>query len=95
MDAMLRGMSSRQLSEWQAYERISGPLGAARADLHAGIIAATIANANRPPKSKPFRPADFIPKWDHQPQPVHQMKALARALNAAFGGMEVSHADAE
>lgn len=91
---MLAGMSSRQVTEWQAYERITGPLGPARADIHAGIIASTIANVNRPKGKAPYKPSAFIPKWDPTPQSPQHMKMLVRALNKAFGGTEVPHGDA-
>jgi hypothetical protein len=83
---VLERVSSRELTEWQAYERIAGPLGPARADVQSAIIAATVANANRG-KGKPATPADFIPEWDRKPtQTVEEQVAIAYALNAAFGG---------
>lgn len=79
-------MSSRELTEYQAYERVAGPIGPARADVQSAIVAATVANANRG-KGKPATPADFIPVWDRKPeQTVDEMVAIAYALNAAFGG---------
>lgn len=86
---LLRRTPSRELSEWQAYERITGPLGPARDDLHAGIIAATIANSNRGKGQAPYKPSQFIPKWDPQPQAPEHMKMIARAITRQFGGKEV------
>lgn len=59
-----------ELSEWAAYDQIE-PFGEPRADLRAGIITATIANANRDPEkhSSPFTPDDFMPKFDPPAQP--------------------------
>lgn len=44
-----------------AYDRLS-PIGEVRADLLAGLIAATIAEVNRDPekRSEPFGPRDFL-----------------------------------
>lgn len=83
---MLERVPSRELTEWQAYERVAGPIGPARGDVQSAIIAATVANANRT-KGKPATPADFVPTWDRKPtQTVEEMVAIAYALNAAFGG---------
>lgn len=79
-------LTSREITEYQAYERVAGPLGPARTDVQAAIIAATVANANRG-KGKPATPADFIPTWDRKPeQTVDEMVSIAYALNTAFGG---------
>jgi hypothetical protein len=65
VDDLLGRISSRELSEWMAYAQME-PFGEERADLRAGIIAATIANMNRDPKkrAKPFGPEEFMPKFD-------------------------------
>ena len=39
-------MSGKELTEWQAFEAIDGPIGNQRADLRAGIVAATIAKCH-------------------------------------------------
>lgn len=85
---LLERVSSQELTEWQAYEEIAGPLGPARSDLQAAIVAATVANAARH-KGKPATPADFIPEWDRRPQTVEEQLRIAHALNAAFGGTVV------
>jgi hypothetical protein len=79
--------SSRELSEWAAYLQIE-PQGEERADLRAGIVASTIANANRKKGTKAFKPSDFMPKFDkeEQTQTPEQQKAAAEALALAFGG---------
>jgi len=55
-------MSSHELTEWKVYEVVE-PFGEARADLRAGIIAATVANfsGNRAKGSKALSPLDFMP----------------------------------
>lgn len=59
-------MSSAELAEWMAYHRIS-PIDDERGDLQAGIVASIIANANRAPKTVPFKPADFMPYLERAP----------------------------
>jgi hypothetical protein len=81
-------LSAREWLEWQAYHTLE-PIGAERADLNAGIIAAVIANVHRDPKRKPdpFTAADFMPIYDRaETQPVEawrQQKAAMKALQAA------------
>jgi hypothetical protein len=77
--------SSRELSEWAAYLQLE-PHGEERADLRAGIVASTIANANRKKGGKAFKPSDFMPKFDKEEQTPEQQKAAAEALALAFGG---------
>lgn len=92
VEDLLDRISSPELSEWMAFEQIEGPIGSPRADLHAGIIASVIANGYRDKKTKrsPFKPSDFIPKWDQGaggPDP-DELAAKARVLNAMMGGTE-------
>lgn len=56
-------MSSRQLSEWVAYNQLE-PFGEERDDLRAAIIASVIANALGGRKGKKFKPKDFMPDFD-------------------------------
>ncbi|MGE5589199.1 MAG: hypothetical protein ACM3ZA_01010 [Bacillota bacterium] len=59
-----------------------------RADFRAGIIAATIANANRDPKKRkrPYRPQDFLPRYGRSVQTPEQQLRVIELLNAALGG---------
>lgn len=66
---MLDAMSWEQLQEWSHYDQLE-PFGEQRADLRTGIIASTIANANRTKKTKPFKPSDFMPKFDEVKAPT-------------------------
>jgi len=52
-------MSSADIAEAMAFERLE-PFGEYRDDMRAALIASTIANCNRSPKSKPFSLADFM-----------------------------------
>lgn len=85
---MERRVSAHEWIEWQAYHALE-PIGAERADLNAGIIAAVIANVHRDPKRKPdpFTAADFMPIYDRkEAQPIEkwrQQKAAMKALQAA------------
>ena len=73
-------MSSRELSEWMAYERVDGPVGPQREDLRAGIIAATVANCHRS-KGVAFKPTDFMPYYE---RPRTDPDAGLAALRAAI-----------
>lgn len=55
-------MDSRELSEWQAWEEIHGPLGSERMDYLIGALRATIAEIHRDTnkRSSPFRTTDFM-----------------------------------
>ena len=58
---MLGSMTSAELTEWIADNSIE-PIGPERSDLAAGIIAATVANCHRNPKTRPrpFEAQDFM-----------------------------------
>jgi hypothetical protein len=75
-------MSSHELSEWMAFEAIDGPIGNQRADLRAGIVAATLANCHRSSKSTAFKPQDFMPFVD---RPKQSQETMAEMLAHAFG----------
>jgi hypothetical protein len=61
VDEMLTRISSVELSEWRVYAGLYG-LRRERADLRAGIVAATLANIHRKKGGKRFAPSDFMPK---------------------------------
>ncbi|MFD0344005.1 hypothetical protein ACFVH0_35965 [Streptomyces sp. NPDC127117] len=87
MAELLRTHSSQELTEWIAYERVTGPLGPERHDVLNAILAATVSNAARGKGQKPKGPADFIPKWDQDAgQDWQQMLATAKAMNRRMGG---------
>jgi hypothetical protein len=58
---LMARMGAGELVEWMAYYSIE-PWGAERDNLHAGIIAATVANSNRDPKKKALKADDFMLK---------------------------------
>lgn len=56
-------MSARELREWQAYEKVEGPIGAERMDYLVAMLAQNITNSLRMSgKREPIK--SFIPKWD-------------------------------
>jgi len=59
---MMREMGSRELAEWMAYNEIE-PFGEWRADLRAGIVAATIANTGFARPEEPAKASDFMPDF--------------------------------
>ena len=60
---LLSRISSAELTEWMAFSMLE-PIGHERGDLQAAVVAATMANINRKKGKKPFKPADFMPKFN-------------------------------
>lgn len=56
-------MSAAEYGLWCAEYRRS-PWGEVRADVQHGIVAATVANVNRGPKTPAYKPTDFMPWRD-------------------------------
>jgi len=58
-------VSSRELAEWMAFFELE-PWGTEVEDWRAGLIASTVANANRDQKRRrrPYEPQDFMPRRD-------------------------------
>ena len=81
---MLQRMPSTEFSEWIAFASIE-PIGDARADMQAAIIACTFANyfkAANGSKSKPCSIEDFMPKFDPpKQQSADYMKAIMKTLS--------------
>lgn len=84
---LLARTSSHELTEWMAYERISGPLDGGREDHQLAVIAKTIADVNRG-KRAPFKLDDFVIEWDRQPMTWQQMLANAQQWTSALGGSQ-------
>jgi len=90
---LLQKISSRELSEWMAFFSLE-PWGTEVEDWRAGLIAATIANANRDSKKRrrPYEPQDFMPQhnkpqmedqsWEEQ---ARILEMWARTLEAVKG----------
>lgn len=82
---LLARTSSRELSEWMAYEKITGPLDdRLRRDISAGIVAATVANYGG--AKKRAKPADFVPEWFKRKRTVREIWEQVMKANTALGG---------
>lgn len=84
---VLNSHSSKELSEWIAYNNID-PFGNMRGDIQAGIISSTMANLWADEKTKPD---DFIPEFKgvKEKQNWSEQKRIAEMLNTAFGGKTI------
>lgn len=89
MPELLASTSSRELSEWMAYDAVEGLPDRRREILLATLLAMT-ANVHRDPKKgQPADALDFLP-WmrtedDEDPDPVDMTEKI-RSLAAALGG---------
>ncbi|MFD3352733.1 phage tail assembly protein T [Streptomyces fradiae] len=87
---LLERISSAELTEWMAYEQITGPLGPERLDVLHSILAATVSNAARA-KGRKAVPKDFMPQWDQgsgRAGDWQQMLATVTTLNVRLGGTD-------
>lgn len=75
----LQRVTSSELTEWAAFEKVYGPLGQSRDDVHMAILAALIYNPWAP-KGKAKSPEDFMPVWDQH------REDLADKIRRALGG---------
>lgn len=78
---MLARTSSRELAEWQAYEREYGPLGPERGDWRAAMLAQTFAATMAGNKGRRPKLTDFLLRWSapRRQNPEEQLK-IFRAL---------------
>lgn len=94
---MLADMDSAEITEWMAYEQISGPLGPERSDVLSSILAATTANTARGKGQSAKEPKDFMPAWDQGATPGpgdwQQMLATAKSLTRRLGGNDLTEGD--
>lgn len=85
-------LTSHEFSEWQAYYRLE-PFGDERADLRAGIVASTVANAHRDRKrrARPFEAREFLPHFEteREPQSWEDQLHIVEMWNAALGGKDL------
>lgn len=86
---LLATHSSAELTEWMAYEQITGPIGGEREDILTAILAATVANTARGKRGRKAKVQDFLPKWDrHKRASWQDMLATVRQINSALGGTD-------
>lgn len=86
---MLHEIDSTEFTEWMAYDNID-PFGDQRADLRAGIVAATVANFSMSPAQPPLTAADFMPfskpLEEIKPVLLADVEAQSRLLKDALFG---------
>lgn len=81
---LLARTSSLELTEWMAYERVTGPLDdRLRGEISASIVAATIHNTNAKKRAKP---SDFMPVWFKRKRTPQEIWQDVMKANAALGG---------
>ncbi|MGH3933637.1 MAG: phage tail assembly protein T [Pseudonocardiaceae bacterium] len=83
---LLARISSRELSEWMVYEKLTGPLGGRRLDIAAAIGAAAAVNANRS-RRRPYSVEDFIPVWSKPPRQAMSPEEMWAAVQRIQAGM--------
>ena len=81
---MLATMSARQFEEWSAFY-FQEPWGDFRADLRAGIVASTLANIHRKPRSPAFTPLDFMPYVERQPIAEAEIERKIETFMSGYG----------
>ena len=79
------------MAEWIALDRVD-PFGEWRADLRAGIVASTLANANRGKDTKVFAPKDFMPFWkidsdNLRTENLPEVETLDEKICGVFGAL--------
>lgn len=62
VDAMLEGMSSRQMAEWRAFGALE-PIGDERADFRMAYALSVIVSMFAGPDATPISPADLMPRF--------------------------------
>ena len=93
MGDLLARTDSRELTEWQAYERVAGPLGSTRVDALFAQLMSVIANVNRGKSQRPYRAEQFLPRWDPEAPAEHRpemdgeqiLRAVKRAQRRMTG----------
>jgi len=78
-------MGYDEFLEWQVYDTLA-PFGDERADLRAGVVAATMANAWRGKNQRAFAPADFLLRFEPERPSQDVLMAKAMRITAAQGG---------
>lgn len=83
-------LSSSELTEWMAYERMTGPLGRRRSDIQAAVIAQMVYEVNRSKKAKRSKLRDFIPDYGKQrrQKTPDEILGTLRSITKSFGGVE-------
>lgn len=77
-------MSSRELSEWQAYDRLE-PIGDKRGDYQAALVAMVVTSVFGGKSSKAPRLEDFLLQFDAEPKREQSPETLMAAFALATG----------
>jgi hypothetical protein len=91
---LLTRIDSRELTEWEAYERVAGPVGPERLDHLMAMLQATIANVNRGKSQRPYRPDQFMPEWgvaapkNAAPMSGEELLEQVKKINRKMGGTQ-------
>lgn len=97
MDALLRRLSVKQLTEWMAFAELE-PFGPGREDLRAGVLAAVTANSafGRGKGAKSYKPSDFFEtlKPPTKRMSADELAAEAKRMTRSMGGRVVTRAEA-
>lgn len=76
-------MSARELTDWQAYERVAGPLGSERLDALAALQSFYML---RGLGAKHVKVKKLLPRWDRPAMDWRAMKQMAIAITKEHGG---------
>lgn len=87
-------MSSRELTEWAAFEQVYGPIGDERYDHLFAMLQSTLANVNREKKVKPYTFEQFMPGWGKSAEDAErpremdprEMLRAAKRITRGMGG---------
>jgi hypothetical protein len=92
VEELLLRITSYELSEWQIYERMTGPLGGAKLEYLFAMLAATVSNGFKGLAGKrgARRLDQFMLKWDRTKRKLSPQELLQeiRGINKALGGTE-------
>lgn len=90
---LLTETGSAELAEWRAYEQLAGPLGGARGDVNAAMVASAIVAVNRGKGQRAPKLADFMPRWDRTPvrKSPEELFRAAMVANSALQGRVVTN----
>jgi hypothetical protein len=84
---MLAAVSSREISEWQAFEKDHGPVWV-RPDWSAALVACMLANIHRDHKRqpRPFKVEEFLIGGASEPEQTPEQMEMIFARTVQIGG---------
>jgi hypothetical protein len=68
-DQRVDTITSKEITEWQAYEQVAGPLGDERNDQLHAMMAHLLVMVNSSNESKQYETTEFLPPW-HKKTPM-------------------------